>query len=61
MTIIKRTGDEPKLPEKPTPGYLTYLGRQPDYEHHLRGYLLHLENREVEGGAALVFSIRSRY
>jgi hypothetical protein len=22
MTIIKRTGDEPKLPEKPTPGYL---------------------------------------
>lgn len=60
MTIIKRKGDEPKLPEKPTPGYLTYLGQQPNYEHHLRDYLLRLENGEVEGGAALVFSIRSR-
>jgi hypothetical protein len=60
MTIIKRKVDEPKLPEKPTSGYLTYLGRQPNYEHHLRGYLLRLENGAVEGGAALVFSIRSR-
>jgi len=58
MTIIKRAANEPKPPEKPTPGYLTYLGKQPSYEHRLRDYLLRLVN-ETEGGAAvLVFSVR---
>jgi hypothetical protein len=58
MTIIKRAAPEPNLPEKPTPGYLTYLGKQPSYEHRLRDYLLRLVN-ETEGGAAvLVFSVR---
>lgn len=60
MTIIKRKGDEPNLPDKPTPGYLTYLGRRLNYEYHLQDCLLRLENEEVEGDAALVFSIRSR-
>ncbi len=58
MTIIKRAANEPKLPAKPTPGYLTYLGKQPSYEHRRRDYLLRLVN-ETEGGAAvLVFSVR---
>ncbi len=57
MTIIKQPANEPKLPEKPTPGYLTYLGKQPSYEHRLRDYLLRLVN-EIEGAAAvLVFSV----
>jgi len=57
MTIIKHPANEPKLPEKPTPGYLTYLGKQPSYEHRLRDYLLRLVN-ETEGAAAvLVFSV----
>jgi hypothetical protein len=56
MTIIKRGGHEPKLPEKPTPGYLTYLGNQPSYEHRLPGLLLRLENRKD----ALAFSLRGQ-
>jgi|GEM_PF-701919 len=57
MTIIKHPANEPKLPEKPTPGYLTYLGKQPSCEHRLRDYLLRLVN-ETEGAAAvLVFSV----
>jgi hypothetical protein len=56
MTILKRGGNEPKLPEKPTPGYLTYLGNQPSYEHRLPGLLLRLEN----GKDALAFSLRGQ-
>ncbi len=61
MTIIQRRAEIPKLPEKPTPGYLTYLGKQTSYEHRLPpDYLLHLVN-ETEGAAAvLVFSVQSK-
>ena len=58
MTIIEGPRNKPKLPEKPTPGYLTFLGEQPSYEHRSGDYLLRLVN-ETEGGAAvLVFSVR---
>ena len=58
MTIIEGLRNKPKLPEKPTPGYLTFLGKQPSYEHRSGDHLLRLVN-ETEGGAAvLVFSVR---
>jgi hypothetical protein len=58
MTLIEGPRNKPKLPEKPTPGYLAYLGEQPSYEHRLGDYLLRLVN-ETEGAApVLVFSIQ---
>ncbi len=59
MPVLKGPTRAPRLPERPTPGYLTYLGQQPSYEHRLPGLLLRLENGK-EGPAALVLSIRGQ-
>ena len=50
----------PKLPASPTPGYRTYLGRQPGYEHRVPGFLVRLENTAREGVSVLVVTIGSR-
>jgi hypothetical protein len=48
----------PPLPEKPTPGYLAYLGQEPHYEHLIPGFLLRLENKKLGEVSVLVISIK---
>jgi hypothetical protein len=61
MTALRHESvKEPKLPEKPTPGYLTYSGQHPSYEHPVPGFLLRLENTTRKGVPVLVVSIRSQ-
>jgi hypothetical protein len=59
MPILRHESvKEPKLPEKPTPGYLTYSGQQPSFEHPVPGFLLRLENKKLGEVPVLVVSIK---
>jgi hypothetical protein len=57
--ILHKSYKPPKLPAEPTPGYLTYLGRQQSYEHAAAGKTLQLENATIDGGKSLIISIRA--
>lgn len=57
-TVLMRKGAQPKLPDSPSPGYLTFLGRKPMYDQKLPKSVLHLENRKVEGVDSLVITLQ---
>jgi hypothetical protein len=58
--IIHESRKPPKLPSQPTPGYLTYLGKQQTYEHAVGGKVLRLENGTLDGEESLVILIRKK-
>ena len=61
MPVLRhKSVKEPRLPEKPTPGYLAYLGQQPSYEHQVSGLLVRLKNTTQAGVSVLVVSIGSQ-
>lgn len=47
----------PKLPDKPTAGYLVYLGKGSLFEQTMSGSKLRLENRKVAGTDSLMNSM----
>ena len=54
---IMRTGPDPQLPPRPTPGYLVFLGEQPLYEQRLKQSLVRLQNSKFGGDAVLTITV----
>lgn len=52
-TLILTGTPPPKVPDQPTDGYSTYLGKRKDFEQILTGKTLSMENRN-EGGAEIL-------
>jgi hypothetical protein len=50
----------PKLPNKPTAGYLVYLGKQSLFEQTMSACKLRLENHKAEANDSLMISITSK-
>jgi hypothetical protein len=50
-------GPIPQLPDKPTPGYLAFLGKEPTYEKKLSNCRIRITNAETDGKQYVMFNV----
>ena len=55
MVLLARPA--PRLPDPPSAGYRTFLGKEPQFEQALAGAQLRLENRQAAGGNVLAITV----
>jgi hypothetical protein len=58
--IMRASMPRPSLPEQPSPGYATYLGRRDEWGLPLAGAQLRLSDGDLDGGHVLVINIARR-
>ena len=58
--LVSSSRPRPRLPDAPSPGYLTYLGRRPSFENEDARGKLTLSNRAGGPPAVLTITVESR-